>query len=218
MEIQSAANVVFNVKRQPGLDFAQERVDGCQQRVDKLEISLKGDVGVKAVNYPKLFTSVWEGESPSVTQPVGLACFAVVVASAITISKIAGAIPALAPFAGVLGIATAVAGFIATPKLAGPLIVQPILRRRVNGRMNQFLELKAQDAREDLRYAKERYEEFLADTTRNMIAAAQPSPDPGTARLPTSDDLPGPQPEIHIDENEVVVGGIRIPRRVTTAG
>lgn len=208
MDVTNATSILFRVYEQPAVKSARASLDEAQRELDKVELSLKSDINTRRANYEYLYETAFQTRAQALKMPLGLAMLGTIVGGTVAVSHIAAAVPALAPYGGILTIAAFIGGLKYGAPLMRDKIVHPIVDRSANKLLTRFLEAEQSRASVTLTAWRREYNTVVAQVTDEMTRQAAQE---------IHDRQSQPHGEITLDEQNVTIGGVVVPRQAPGA-
>ncbi len=210
MSLQAATgmDILRRAYQRPEVQNAQQRLDVSKERLDRYERSQTADRNTLFTLEPQLYESTWKMQAHTAATFVAPLFLAGMAGCAIGASMAAAAVPALAPFRGLLMIGSLIAGWKLVPRAIGWGVRKFILPPMVARSMRRELAWKAGETREEVERAQRRLDAVVQQATEQLYkeaaekAAAQPD---------------GPPPEVTVDETTVTVGKIKLQKNPSSA-
>lgn len=212
MSVQPATgiNILQEAYKHPSVVSATQNVEACQQDLDKIELSLNSGRPQIFQLQPDLYEQCWQMKAQGVSTVVAPLFLLGLAGTAVGISAAANAIPALAPFRGLLMIGGLVAAWKYVPRGLGYVMRNWILPPRVEKQMKMHLAAEKQHAQVNLEYAETRRDQTIKSITEQLFAKAEKDAQEKAATQPRG------AGEVRAEEEYVVVNGIRVRRKTTT--
>jgi hypothetical protein len=208
MNVDTASTIIFRVRDEPGVQWAQSQVEARQKEVDRIDLALQGDFSTRQTLYPVEVNGMWEAQHYTLRYPIGMLCLAGIVGCGLAAGFATTLVPFLSNLHGLATVGGIIGGFKTVPKLVGKYIARPALVHRVDRQMTRYLHAWREREEASLERARHHYDAVVQEAARRLADEAAKA----LAEQPAQ-----PGKTVRVDDDSVRLGHISVPRRTGTS-